>query len=88
MAHKLDVLSWLLGSQIGRWGAFALLGVTLASLALYAATRAEQRKAMAKIAAARVKSLQIALSANNDITNMSADERRKYVARWLSNSSK
>ena len=82
----IGVLSWLLGSKIGRWGAFALLVVMLAGLALAAASRAGQRKAMAKIAAARVKSLQLALRANNDITNMSADERRAYVAKWLSNS--
>jgi hypothetical protein len=81
------VLSWLAGSKIGRWGAFALLAVILALIALKAASRAGQRKAMAKAAAARIKSLQIALRANNDITNMSADDRRAYVARWLSNGS-
>lgn len=82
------VLAWLLGSQIGRWGAFALLVVMLAGMALYAASRAGQRKALAKVAAARIKSLQLALRANNEITNMSRDERRKYVAGWLSDSGK
>ena len=80
------VLSWLAGSKIGRWGAVALLAVIVALIAMKAASLAGQRKAMAKNAAARIKSLQIALRANNDITNMSAAERRAYVARWLSNS--
>ncbi len=79
----IGVLSWLLGSKIGRWGAFALLAVMLAGLALKAASRAGQRKALAKVAADQIKSLQVALRANNDITNMSPDERRAYVARWL-----
>lgn len=81
------IISWLIGSKIGRWGAFALLAVILAGIALKAASVSGQRKAIAKIAAARIKSLQLALRANNDITNMSADERRAYVARWLSDGS-
>lgn len=80
------VLSWLIGSKIGRWGAFALLAVMLALIALKAASRSGQRKAMAKVAAARIKSLQLALKANNDVTNMSPADRRAYVARWMSNS--
>ena len=79
-------LSWLIGSKIGRWGAVVLLAVILALIALKAASRAGQRKAMAQIAAARIKSLQLALKANNDVSNMSPADRRKYVARWLSNS--
>lgn len=82
------VLAWLLGSQIGRWSTIALLVVMLAGMALYAASRAGQRKALAKVAVARIKSLQLALRANNEITNMSRDERRKYVAGWLSDSGK
>tara|TARA_R110002167_G_scaffold42512_2_gene129097 strand:+ start:2170 stop:2427 length:258 start_codon:yes stop_codon:yes gene_type:complete len=76
-------LAWLLGSKLGRWGAFALLAVLLALIALKAASRSGERKAMAKVAAARIKSLQTALRANNEITQMSAADRRAYVARWL-----
>lgn len=81
-------LGWLLGSKIGRWGAFALMVVLLAGLALAAASRSGQRAEQAKAAAARIKSLQTALRANNDITQMSADERRAYVSRWLRDGAK
>lgn len=81
------ILAWLIGSKIGRRGAFALLAAILAGLVLKAASRSGQRKALAKVAAGRIKSLQLALRANNDISNMSSAERRAYVARWLSDGS-
>ncbi len=83
----IGVLSWLLGSKIGRRVVFALLAMILAGMTLKVVSRAGQNKALAKVAAAQIKSLQIALRANYDITNMSADERRAFVARWLSDRS-
>lgn len=80
----IKIIAWLVGSKIGRWSVFALLAAVLVWLALTSASRAGTRAEQAKQAAARIKSLQTALRANNEITNMSADERRTYVARWLS----
>lgn len=81
-------LTWLLGSKVGRMAAGAVLIVSVIIGSLKAASRSGERKKAAKASAARIKSLQTALRANNEITNMSADERRAYVARWLSDSTK
>jgi hypothetical protein len=78
------VIAMLTGSRIGRWVALAVLACLLAWTGAASLRRAGKRAEQAKQAASRIKSLQTALRANNEITNMSAGERRDYVARWVS----
>ncbi|MBL4645266.1 MAG: hypothetical protein JKY99_02275 [Rhizobiales bacterium] len=78
------VLAWLIGSKIGRWGAVALLAVTIIGLFLMRARKAGETAYRAKQQAAQLQSLIKALRANNEITQMDTDQRRAYVRKWVS----
>jgi hypothetical protein len=78
------LISWLIGSRIGRWTAFVGLSVAGLAIAYWMVRRSAYSAVELKQARAQIKSLRAALRANNEITQMSPDQRRYYVRSWLS----
>jgi hypothetical protein len=81
-----SLISWLLGSSVGRWVLFASSAVVVVMVSLYAAMAVGRKAEQARQVKHHVKVLTNQLKASDEISNLSDDARRAYVRKWLRDS--
>lgn len=83
----LSVLTTLLGSTIGRYVIVALTGAMTIGLILLRAFQSGAKHERSKVTEARLKELQNAAAANNEVVTLSWVDRLRYADKWLRNDS-
>lgn len=75
------LVSWLLGSKVGRWAALALLCLGLAGVAVWWLVSLGAQRERARAAARSLNHLRTRIRIDDEISRMSPAERRRKLAR-------
>lgn len=81
----MSVLVWLAGSRTGRWFASVALAFGAITFMLLKAFLAGEARIKAQQTQASLENTRTRIKKDDEISKLSADERRKRLAGWLSN---
>jgi hypothetical protein len=83
MGRVLKLVSWISGTQAGRWLGWFCLSLGIALFAAIKLVTFGNGRRKAKRREAQLKTLQTRLEVDRDLAYLSADERRERLSRWM-----
>jgi len=77
------IIAWLMGSKIGRYVASGLLVAGIVGLALWRVFSAGKNAEAAKQLQQSLSNLRTRVKTDDDVSRMSADDRRRELSGWM-----